>query len=288
MKLIDFILNLAGLLLWLNWRSHRLDPLTHATPATLVGTIKRTRSTKLSRWNFLLAVAGLIFFRAWFYLKIGSAVDWTPRLHLGAVVLPFPMARNGQDFFLAALLFSGLSFLRMVLIFYFWLMLVVIINRRVTNPDPVHKFLLLQLGRAAYWPRWLQLIIPLIASAILWLIFYPLLARLGIINWAQSHWHVAGQSAVAGLSLFFSLKYLLPSLLLLHLIESYVYLGNSAFWDFVNTTSRNLLLAQPLPAGKLDLIPMLGLILMILIFFFPLPQGIHWLLDYFQLTLWPG
>jgi hypothetical protein len=288
MNLIDFILNLAGLLLWLNWRSHRLDPLTYATPATLVGTIKRTKSNRLSRWNFLFAVAGLIFFRAWFYLKMGSAVDWTPKLHLGAVVLPFPLARNGQDFFLAALLFSALSFLRMVLIFYFWLMLVVIINRRVTNPDPIHKFLLLQLGRAAQWPPWLQLLTPVITSAVLWLIFYPLLARLGIINWAHSDWHVAGQCAVIGASLFLSLKYLLPSLLLLHLIVSYVYLGNSAFWDFVSTTSRNVLFSQPLRAGKLDLTPVLGLILTILIFFFPLPQGVHWLLDYFRLTLWPG
>ncbi len=41
MALIDFILNLAGLLLWLNWRSVRLDPLGKRTPATLIGTLRR-------------------------------------------------------------------------------------------------------------------------------------------------------------------------------------------------------------------------------------------------------
>lgn len=290
MNLIDFLLNLAGLLLWLNWRSHRLDPLTHATPATLIGTIKRTQSAKLSRWKFLLAVGALIFFRAWFYLKVGPAVDWTPKLHLGAVVLPFPLTRNGQDFFLATLLFSGLSFLRTVLIFYFWLMLVIIINRRALDPDPLHKMLLLQLGRAAQWPGWIQLFVPVTASAVLWFLFYPLLARLGIINWAESGWHVAGQSLVVGFSLFFSLKYFLPGFLLLHLVVSYVYLGNSPFWDFVSTTSRNLmkpLLPGPLPAGKFDLAPLAGLILVLLIFFFPLPQLARMLLDHFDLTLWP-
>jgi hypothetical protein len=35
MALIDLILNLAGLLLWLNWRSVRFDPLGKRTPATL-------------------------------------------------------------------------------------------------------------------------------------------------------------------------------------------------------------------------------------------------------------
>ena len=30
MSLIDFILNLAGLLLWLNWRSIRFDPQTES------------------------------------------------------------------------------------------------------------------------------------------------------------------------------------------------------------------------------------------------------------------
>ena len=39
MGLIDFILNLAGVLLWLGWRSIRFDPLGRSTPATLVGTL---------------------------------------------------------------------------------------------------------------------------------------------------------------------------------------------------------------------------------------------------------
>jgi hypothetical protein len=41
MALIDFILNVAALLLWLSWRAIRLDPFIRATPATLAGTLRR-------------------------------------------------------------------------------------------------------------------------------------------------------------------------------------------------------------------------------------------------------
>ena len=44
MTLIDFILNLAALLLWFNWRAARIDPLATATPSTLAGTLRRSHT----------------------------------------------------------------------------------------------------------------------------------------------------------------------------------------------------------------------------------------------------
>ena len=41
MGFVDFILNLAGLLLWINWRAAMFDPLGKRTPATLIGTLRR-------------------------------------------------------------------------------------------------------------------------------------------------------------------------------------------------------------------------------------------------------
>ncbi len=46
MGLIDFILNLAGLLLWLNWRAAKADPLGKSKPATLIGTLRRAEPGK--------------------------------------------------------------------------------------------------------------------------------------------------------------------------------------------------------------------------------------------------
>ena len=79
MGLIDFILNLAGLLLWLNWRSVRFDPLGKRTPATLIGTLRRAEPRRLRRWHLLAALGGLLLLRALFYWQIGSAAHWTGR-----------------------------------------------------------------------------------------------------------------------------------------------------------------------------------------------------------------
>ena len=60
MGYVDFILNLAGLLLWLNWRSVRFDPLNQRTPATLMGTLRPAAPQKIRRWHLLVIIAGLL------------------------------------------------------------------------------------------------------------------------------------------------------------------------------------------------------------------------------------
>ena len=103
MSLINFILDIAGLLLWLSWRSIRFDPFTRPTPATLAGTVRRAEPVRLKRWHFLAALLGLLAVRAAFYWQIGPAVNWTPRLDLGIVALAFR-----SDVFFTVLLFSFL------------------------------------------------------------------------------------------------------------------------------------------------------------------------------------
>ena len=89
MSLINFILDIAGLLLWFSWRSIPFDPLARAAPATLAGTVRRAEPTRLKRWHFLAVLLGLLFVRAFFYWEIGRAVNWTPRLDLGVVAPAF-------------------------------------------------------------------------------------------------------------------------------------------------------------------------------------------------------
>ena len=71
MSLIDFILNVAGLLLWLNWRSVFADPFATATPSTLSGTLRRAQPRQVQRWHFPAAMAALLLVRAFFYQQIG-------------------------------------------------------------------------------------------------------------------------------------------------------------------------------------------------------------------------
>ncbi|HTQ50904.1 MAG TPA: hypothetical protein VMJ12_09355, partial [Candidatus Acidoferrales bacterium] len=106
MGIIDFILNLAGLLLWLNWRSLRFDPLGKRTPATLIGTLRRAEPRKLRRWHLLAVLGGLLFLRAVLYWQVGSGVGWASgTLNLGVIELSFR-----SDHFRHILLFSLFSF----------------------------------------------------------------------------------------------------------------------------------------------------------------------------------
>ena len=249
-----------------------------------MGTLRRAEPRHLQGWQLLVGVIIVLLLRAWIYWAIGSPADWTPKLDLGLVVLAFR-----SDRFLVVLLFSMLSFLRTLIIFYFWLLILVVINRRTTDPDPIQKLIRMHLGRSAHWPWPLQLVLPALFAAALWLAFYPLLAHLGVLNRSRSGARLIEQSLLIGGALFFNLKFLFPPFLVLHLIASYVYLGSSPVWDFVSNTARNILTPlRPLPmrVGKLDLAPLAGLAL-VLLFLHWLPSWVLMTLDHRNLTFWP-
>jgi len=277
MGLIDFILSLAGVLVWLNWRSIRFDPLVKTTPATLVGTLRRAEPRRRKGWHLLAGLAGLLVLRAVLYHLIGPEADWKPKLDLFFVVPPFH-----SHVFLHALLFSLLSFARMLIICYFWLLMLAVINRWNTEPDPLQKTLGLHLGPVARWPWPVQVLLPVVLVAGLWFALHPLLMYLGIVDRVRSLAVLAEQGVLIGLALYFSLQYLLPPFLLLHLVASYVYLGSSPAWDFVRATARNLLAPLrwlPLRVGRLDFAPVAGVILLLFL--------LHWLPSKMPRSLWP-
>src|SRR5277367_6064809 len=105
MVFVDTILNLACLLLWINWRSLPFDPIHKRTPATLVGTLRRAAPSHFRRWHLLAAIGLLLFLRAVFYRQIGPAAHWTGRLDLGVIALSFRSDLFGRMF-----LFSIASF----------------------------------------------------------------------------------------------------------------------------------------------------------------------------------
>ena len=284
MSLIDFILNVAGILLWLNWRSVHSDPFMRGRPATLSGTLRRAQPVRVKRWHFLAALVALLFLRGIFYQQIGPAVNWTAKLDLYFVVLTFHEA-----FFIPAQLFSLLSFARDFLIFYFWLLCLAAINRDESGSDPIQKMISVQLGRLARWPRVAQILAPIFLVGVLWVAAHPALVYAGVTSRAHSNLTLAGQSLLVGIALVLSLKYLLPVFLALHLIASYVYLGRSPVWDFIALTARYILAPLDrfsLRAGKIDLAPLIGIAL-ILLLLQALPNGVLIFLDRRNLTLWP-
>jgi len=284
---IDFILNVAGLLLWLNWRSVRLDPFNRGIPATLAGTVRRAEPMRLKRWHFLAALGILLFFRALLYNGLGPAANWTPRISLVVVQLAFPLIR-GHTFF-SILSFSVLSFLQLLLVFYLWLLIIAIANRRESSPDPLQKLITVQLGQLARWPLSVQLIVPVLVVTGLWMAFHPLLVYVGVTPHVRSNGILFAQGCVVSLVLYWTVKYLLVALLAVHLVITYVYLGANPVWEFINTTSKNLLAPLRklgLRFGRVDFAPIIGIILVVVLLYV-LPYELSRVMDKFGRTIWP-
>lgn len=264
MGLINFILNLAGVLLWLNWRSIRFDPLVKTSPATLAGTLRRADPRRLKRWHFLAALGALLLLRALLYWQIGSAVDWTPNLHLDVIDRAIPFR---SDTWWLMLLFSGLSFGITLGLFYLWLLLLALVNGRRAEADPLQKLVRLQLGRVDRWPWPVKALLPLLITLLLWYLLSLLFCRLSLIPPISSNTHRLEQAIVIGLGSYLSWKYLIGGLLALYLVGSYVYLGNQPLWNFVAMTGGNLLIPlrrAPLRLGKVDFAPLVGIALVFL------------------------
>lgn len=260
MGAIDFLLNLTGLLLWVSWRSQRFDPLATSTPVTLVGTLKRAQPRTLKGGPLILVLAGLLVVRAVVYWLIGSPANWTPKINLELVVLAFR-----GDLFFPVLVYSCLSFVRLLLILYFWLVIVCLINFG-REPDPITRLLRLHLGRVVRWPWPLQIAPPFFITFVLWIALHPLLVRLAVVAKVHSGNHLIQQGLLVSVGLVLSLKYLLPAFLILHLVSSYVYLGSSPFWEFITRTSTTItapLRKFPLRLARVDLTPVLGVILIL-------------------------
>ena len=258
MGYIDFILNLAALLLWIKWRSLPFDPFNRRTPATLVGTLRRAAPSHFRRWHLLAGIGLLLVLRALFYWQIGSASTpaWVGKLDLEATVLPFVSNSFGR-----MLLFSTFSFGLAIGIFYLWLLLLSILAGQTAKEQPIHRLVRMQLGGIDGWPRWAKIISPLAVTALVW----------GLASWpfawlhprqTMSAAHRIEESLVIGLGSYLAWKFIAAALLVLHLLNTYIYFGKHPFWNYVNVTAQNLIAPLrkiPLCAGKVDFAPVIGI-----------------------------
>jgi hypothetical protein len=261
MGLIDVILNVVCVLLWINWRSLGLAATSRSSALTLISTLKKAEPARAKRWLPLLLIPTLLVIRAFFYWDVGSALNWVPNLELGVVSLSFR-----SDYFGRILLFSFLSFSVVWVGFYAWLLLMSLINRNVPTDEPFQRLVRLHLGWMERWPVTLRLLLPMLFSGAAWGLGCPFLVHLGLVPSPVSASHIWQQAFLVGLSSYLAWKLLLLLLCLLYLVNSYVYLGNSSFWQFINLTGANLLrpLRRFVCVGKVDLSPVLGILVVLL------------------------
>jgi uncharacterized protein YggT (Ycf19 family) len=261
MVLIDRILNLVALLLWLNWREVRLATLTQPLVLSLASVIKRAEPLPSNRWIYFGGLVVLLLLRSAFYWQVGPSVEWTPAVHLGAIALHFR-----SDFLSRMLLFSTLSFVVTLGVFYLGLILLVTVNRTVPDSDPLQKLVRLHLGRLARWPAAVQVAVVPWLVALLWVMLHRPFSGLGLISPSASWKELWQQAIIVALGSLLAWKYFIVAILGAHLVNSYVYLGRSAVWTFVSVTAQHLLRPLrwlPLGIGKVDLAPALGMALVL-------------------------
>jgi uncharacterized protein YggT (Ycf19 family) len=223
--------------------------------------LKKTSSSRLPQWKYPLTLLALLVIRALFYWQIGSAANWTPSLHLGAIALAFR-----SDSWRHVFLFSLLSFLSALMVFFLWLIFLAVVNRGIPN-DPLQKLARLHLGHFDRLPWRLKLLLPLLVGALFWVLFSRGFVWMGLVPLPSTTTELLEQAAIIGLATYLVWKYLIVGLLLLHLLNSYVYLGEHPFWNFVNATAGNLitpLLWIPLRWGRVNFAPVVGIALIFL------------------------
>jgi len=263
MDIIDWILNLACVLLWLNWRSIRFITVLRPIGVSLVGTLRRADQVRTPRWSSLAALLAILFIRALFYCQIGSAINWTPTLQLGAVALRFR-----SNHFPGLVLFSFLGFAVWLFGLYSWLLLLSAVNGQTPDTDPWQRLIRLHLGKAERAPAIVKSLLPAVAAMLFWIVSYPLLTQQEIVPRAQTEGQLFLQAAVLGLASVLFWKFLVIGLLVLHIVHSYLYLGENPFWQFVSTTAKHLL--RPLSllrlrVGKVDLLPLAGIAIVMML-----------------------
>ncbi len=259
---LNLALDLAGLALWLNWIAIRFDPLARAQAASLVATLKKADPVRSRRWRLVAGLLAFLALRGIVYWEIGGAMDWTPGLDLGIIHLSF---RN--DDLGLMLLFSLLSFGLTLAVFYLWLLVLSVVNRRVPDADPLQKLVRLHLKWVERRPPSVKVFLPFLVGGLLWLALHPMLARLAMVPETRSSLQLFEQAAFMGAAVYLAAKYLIVGILVIHLVSSYVYLGNHPIWNFVNASARRLLLPLswlPLRVGKVDFLPLVGIALVFL------------------------
>jgi uncharacterized protein YggT (Ycf19 family) len=255
MGLVDFILNVAALLLWLNWREMRHAQKERPDRISLAGLLKYTGKASHRHWWLLLMIPMVLLVRGMIFQKVGPSLHWTPRLSLDLVTLPFYSNFVGR-----MLSYSVLHFLLLLGKFYILLILLSIVNQGALETDVIQRWVRIQLGRVDRWPFWAQILLVLLVTIGAWFMIAPLLRHLNITPLEHSHPRTTVEGFLLGLSALLTWRYLIIGILVLYFANTYIYFGRSPLWQFVQVTGQNLIKPlRPLPIqlGKMDFRPLL-------------------------------
>jgi uncharacterized protein YggT (Ycf19 family) len=210
----------------------------------------------------VLALVALLVVRSILYWQLGSALNWAPRIWLGLIPIAFR-----SDLFWRIFSYSILSFISTLVIFYLCLLLLSILNNNRSGNDALQNLVRAQLGKLDFLPAIVKLLLPWLVLFVIWCLLNKPFVGLGMLPAPESLTHLIEQGAVASLGIYFVWKYLIVAILLLHLLNSYIYFGNWPFWNFIDNSARQVLKLIswiPLRLAKIDFAPVIAMALVIL------------------------
>ncbi len=267
MPLIDIILNFAALLLWLNWRAIDFGAIS-SPRVSIVSNLKKLNRSP-SRWIFLGILVALLLARSVIYWQLGSALNWVATIPLGPITLPFR-----SDHWWRIFTYSFLSFGVLVGFFYLGLLLLSIVNSRVSDAEPMQKLVRLHMGWMERLPLFLRLLLPLATAVAGWICLRPLLMGLGLTPVGVPFRQTIEQGFIIALNVYFVWGYYILVLLGLYVLNSYIYFGAAPLWNYISQTGRRLLTPLqwlPLKIGRFDFAP---IVIMVCLFF--TVKGANW------------
>ena len=256
MSLVDLLLNLTALLMWVSWRG--ISGLEAAgTAGTILGNLRPAERRSAPRLGYLGGLILLLMVRALIYRQVGPALYWHPGWSVNAVGLVFR-----SDSLLRMLAYSWLSFGWLLLTWYTWMVGILVINRPPRDRDGVTRAIRRQMGWMGGWPAWALAVWPMVMAGLGWALIGWLASESRLMPTLTDGRHLLQQSLVVGLSQVCVLRWAAAVILILHLLNLYVYLGNNPVWEFVQQTGERL--SRPFAIfrfGQLDLSPIPALVI---------------------------
>lgn len=178
----------------------------------------------------------MLIIRAIFYWNLGPALRWTATVNLVPISLPMR-----SDLFPLMLIYSFTTFGLTLGLYYMWLLLLSALNQNYLTDNVIQKFVRLQLGFLDRLGTPIKLGLPIVLSGLAWTASVPVLQHYGIIPAPVSKIHMAEQSIVMALSAILGWRGILIFIVVAHIINTHVFLGNHPIWSYVDHTTNTLL-----------------------------------------------
>jgi uncharacterized protein YggT (Ycf19 family) len=247
---LDPLLNLTGLALWLGWRGYRPVIQERSLRGKLVRLSGQLRS------SCGLALLLLLLLRSWAYWRAGVKYDWSPLLNLGVTAIPW-----NSLIFERMVAYSLASYLVWWGVLFAGLNVLSLASRSLRPRNPWAIWVTATLGWFGRWPTPLKILLPWVVWGGLWVAARPWLAVMGVALPATDPTRLWQQAAIMGAMTVLVWPLAIVPLLLLQFLNQFVYLGEGAWWEFVEAVSRWALRPfgwLPLQVGQFDFAPAVG------------------------------